>query len=102
MAGHDAAQGGFTEAAKLAPRSADIAFGVGLSAAMLGQNAEAERQFQRSLQIDPSFKDASIFLGELQYRGGRLKEAIATYEAAMKLAPNAARLKQKIVGCSAE
>jgi len=92
----------FTAAAKLAPRSADIAFGVGLSAAMLGQNAEAERQFQRSLQIDPSFKDASIFLGELQYRSGRLKEAIATYEAALKLAPNDSRLKQKFGEWSAE
>jgi tetratricopeptide (TPR) repeat protein len=92
----------YTAAAKLAPRSADIAFGAGLSAAMLGQNAEAERQFQRSLQIDPSFKDASLFLGELQYRGGRLKEAIATYEAALKLAPNDSRLKQRIAEWSAE
>jgi len=92
----------FTAAAKLAPRSADIAFGVGLSAYMLGQNAEAERQFQRSLQIDPSFKDASILLGELQYRSGRINEAVATYEAALKLAPADARLKQKVGEWSAE
>jgi tetratricopeptide (TPR) repeat protein len=43
----------FTAAAKLAPGSADIAFGVGLSAYMLGQNAEAERQFQRTLKSIP-------------------------------------------------
>jgi tetratricopeptide (TPR) repeat protein len=91
----------FTAAAKLSPRSADIAFGVGLSAFMLGQNAEAERQFQRTLQIDPSFTGASVFLGELQYRAGRLKEAIATYEAAQKLAPNDSRLKLKIEEWSA-
>ena len=92
----------FTAAAKLAPQSADIAFGVGLSAYMLGQNAEAERQFQRTLKIDPSFKDASLLLGELQYRSGRISEAVATYEAALKLAPSEVRLKQKIGEWSAE
>jgi len=92
----------FTAAAKLAPRSADIAFGVGLSAYMLGQNAEAERQLQRTLQLDPSFKDASVLLGELQYRSGRIKEAVATYEAALKRAPADARLKQKVGEWSAE
>jgi tetratricopeptide (TPR) repeat protein len=92
----------FTAAAKLAPQSADIAFGVGLSAYMLGQNAEAERQFQRALKIDPAFKDASFLLGEIQYRSGRISEAAATYEAALKLAPSEARLKQKIEEWSAE
>ena len=60
----------FTAAAKLVPRSADIAFGMGLSAYMLGQNAEAERQLQRTLQLNPSFKDASVLLGELRHRPG--------------------------------
>jgi tetratricopeptide (TPR) repeat protein len=92
----------FTAAAKLAPRSADIAYGVGLSAYLLGQNAEAERQLQRTLQLDPSFKDASVLLGELQYRSGRIPEAVATYEAALKLAPADARLKQKVGEWSAE
>jgi tetratricopeptide (TPR) repeat protein len=92
----------FTAAAKLAPRSAEIAFGAGLSAYLLGQNAEAERQFQRSLQLEPSFTDASVYLGELQYRSGRINEAVATYEAALKLAPADARLKQKIGEWSAE
>ncbi len=44
----------FSAAAKLAPRDASIAFGAGLSAYMLGQNAEAERQLQRALELDPS------------------------------------------------
>lgn len=92
----------FTAAAKLAPQSADIAFGVGVSAYMLGQNAEAERQLQRALQLNPSFTDASVLLGELQYRSGRINEAVATYEAALKLAPADARLKQKAGEWSAE
>ena len=92
----------FTAAAKLAPRNANIACGVGISAFMLGQNTEAERQFQRTLQLDPSVTDASILLGELQYRSGRIADAVATYEAALKRAPSDARLKEKIAEWSAE
>ena len=92
----------FTAAAKLAPRNANIAFGVGLSAYMLGQNADAERHFQRALQLDPSITDASILLGELQYRNGRIGDAVATYEAALKRAPADARLREKITEWSAE
>ena len=92
----------FTGAAKLAPRNAEIAFGVGVSTYMLGQNAEAERQFQRTLQLDPSYTDAARLLGELQYRSGRIRDAVATYEAALKLAPGDARLKEKVAQWSAE
>ena len=92
----------FTAAAKLAPRRGDIAFGVGVSAYMLGQNAEAERQFQRALQLDPTLTDASVLLGELQYRSGRIRDAVATYQAAQKHAPSDSRLKQKIADWSAE
>lgn len=92
----------FTAAAKLAPRNAEIAFGVGVSAYMLGQNAEAERQLLRSLQLNPAITDASILLGELQYRSGRISDAVATYEAALQRAPADARLKEKIAVWSAE
>jgi len=92
----------FTAAAKLAPRNAEIAFGVGVSTYMLGQNAEAERQFQRTLQLDPSYTDAAQLLGELQYRSGRIRDAVATYEAALKLAPGDARLTEKVAQWSAE
>lgn len=96
------AMASFGAAARLAPKSAEIIFGVGISAFMLGQNVEAERQFQRALQLDPSLKDASLVLGEIQHRSGRIVEAVATYEAALKLAPGDARLKQKIAEWSAE
>jgi tetratricopeptide (TPR) repeat protein len=92
----------FTAAAKVAPRNAEIAFGVGVSAYMLGQNAEAERQLVRALQLNPRITDASIILGELQYRSGRISDAVATYETALKSAPSDARLKEKIAAWSAE
>jgi tetratricopeptide (TPR) repeat protein len=92
----------FTSAAKLAPRNAEIVFGVGVSTYMLGQNAEAERQFQRTLQLDPSHTNAALLLGDLQYRSGRIRDAVATYEAALKLVPGDARLKEKVAQWSAE
>jgi tetratricopeptide (TPR) repeat protein len=96
------ALGSFTAAAKLAPQNAEIAFGAGVSAFMLGQNAEAEREFQRTLRLNRAFTDASLLLGELQYRSGRIRDAVATYEAALKSAPSDARLKDKIPQWSAE
>jgi tetratricopeptide (TPR) repeat protein len=92
----------FAAAAKLAPRNADIAFGVGVSAYMLGQNAEAERELQRTLQLNPTFTDASVLLGELQYRSGRIRDAVTIYEAALKSAPSDPRLKEKIAQWSRE
>jgi tetratricopeptide (TPR) repeat protein len=96
------ARSSFAAAARLAPRNADIAFGVGVSAYMLGQNAEAEREFQRALQLNPALKDASLLLGELQYRSGRIRDAVATYEAALKSAESDPRLRETIAQWSAE
>lgn len=92
----------FSAAAKLAPRHADIAFGVGVSAYMLGQNEDAVRELTRALQLNPALKDASLLLGELQYRSGDVRAAVATYEAALKHAPADARLKEKQAQWSAE
>lgn len=92
----------FTAAAKLAPRSGPIALGVGLSAYMLGQNAVAEQELLRALKLDPSLTDASIVLGELQYRSGRIAAAVVTYQAALKHAPGDATLNEKIAQWSAE
>ena len=88
----------FSEAAKLAPRDASLAFGVGIAAFMLGQNDDAEAWFVRSLQLDPAFLGSSMWLGELQYREGRIKEAIATYEAALKRTPDARELETRLAG----
>jgi hypothetical protein len=49
---------------------------------MLGRNDEAESSLATALRLKPKLSEASYVLGELQYRTGRLREAIATYEAA--------------------
>jgi tetratricopeptide (TPR) repeat protein len=60
---------------------------MGIAALMLGQTAQAEEWLERALALDPEYADVSRLLGELQYRGGRIGEAIATYEAALRHAP---------------
>ena len=92
----------FTAAGKLAPQNASIAFGIGLSAYLLGQNADAEKYLQRALTLDPRLKDASLLLGEMLYRSGKITGAIATYQAALKHAPDDALLNQKVSQWTAE
>jgi tetratricopeptide (TPR) repeat protein len=77
----------FTAAAAELPNDANIALGAGLSAFMLGRTGDGETWLVRALKLQPNLTQASIVLGELEHRGGRIDEAIATYEAALKLAP---------------
>jgi tetratricopeptide (TPR) repeat protein len=80
---HDA----FTAAAKLVPNEPSVWLGAGVASFMLGRNDEAEPALERALALEPRMADASRLLGELQYRSGRVREAIATYEAALKRLP---------------
>jgi tetratricopeptide (TPR) repeat protein len=82
----DAALAAFTAAATVLPNDPSVALGAGLAAFMLGRSDDAETWFVRALKLEPNLIEASILLGELQHRSGRLDEAIATYEAAQKLA----------------
>ena len=79
----------FTAAAAGLPNDANVALGAGLASYMLARTAEAETWLARALKLQPTLTQASIVLGELQHRGGRIEDAIATYEAALKLAPKA-------------
>ena len=79
----------FTAAAAGLPNDANVALGAGLAAYMLARTGDAETWLVRALKLQPGLTQASIVLGELQHRGGRLEDAIATYEAALKLAPKA-------------
>jgi tetratricopeptide (TPR) repeat protein len=79
----------FTAAAAQLPSDSNVALGAGLAAFMLGRAGDAETWLSRALKLQPNLTQGSIVLGELQHRSGRLEEAIATYEAALKLAPKA-------------
>jgi Tfp pilus assembly protein PilF len=82
----------FTKALALTPEDASLWFGKALSAFMLGQNDVAETSLTRALKLKPRMVQAAIVLGELQFRGGRVADAVATYEAALTYAPDDRRL----------
>jgi tetratricopeptide (TPR) repeat protein len=86
----------FTEAVGIRPRDAELWTGKGMTEFMLGQNEQAETSLVRALTLNPRLTDASLFLGELQFRGGRAADAIATYESALKHIPGEETIVAKL------
>jgi tetratricopeptide (TPR) repeat protein len=86
----------FTAAGKQVPNEAAIWLGAGFSAWMLGRTDDAEAWLERALKLNPRLSQASELLGELQYRAGRTREAIATYEAALTFAPDSKLFPSKL------
>ena len=87
---------GFLAAGKLAPNEPSLWLGAGFAAWMIGRADDAEDWLERALKLNPRLSQASELLGELQYRAGRTREAIATYEAALKLAPGSRVFADKL------
>ena len=83
----------FTKAAALQPGDASLCFGAGVAAFMLGQNDVAQARFERALALNPNYLQAAVWLGDLHYRAGRLREAIAIYETARQRAPKGHELE---------
>lgn len=86
---------GFTRASKLAPKDPMVCLGAGAAAMNLGRTEEAERWLACALRLEPRFVPAAAMLGELQYRDGRLTEAMATLESVLKFAAQPA-LEQRL------
>src|SRR5688500_11446054 len=61
----------FQSAAKLQPANPSAWFGGGISAFMLGRSSDAEPLIARALELQPAFTEASLMLGDLQYRSGK-------------------------------
>ena len=77
----------FTAASRLAPRDATLLWLTGYSAFMLGQLTEARGPLERALEINPQLTGASTVLAVVQYRLGRVADAVRTLEAGLKFAP---------------
>lgn len=86
----------FTKAAALQPGDANFCFGAGVAAFMLGQNDVAQARFESALALNPNYLPATVWLGDLHYRAGRLEEAIAIYETARRRSPGASELQEQL------
>jgi tetratricopeptide (TPR) repeat protein len=63
---------------------------------MLGQNDLAQTQFECALSRNANHTPAAEWLGDLHYRAGRLREAIAVYEAALERSPDRPDLRDTL------
>jgi tetratricopeptide (TPR) repeat protein len=86
----------FVVASGADPANPSLAAGAGLAAFMLGRDDEARTWLERALKLAPGYADASLLLGEVLYRGGRLQDAIAVYEGARKHNPDTMLFGEKI------
>jgi tetratricopeptide (TPR) repeat protein len=92
----------FVAAAGTDKSNPSLAAGAGVAAYMQGQDDQARSWLERALTLAPNYRDASLLLGELHYRAGRLQEAMAVYESASKHHPDEAAFSQKIEQWSRE
>ena len=91
-----AALAAFTEAAAMRPGDASLCFGAGVAAFMLGQNDVAKSRFECALALNSSYLPPAVWLGELHYRAGRLRDAISIYETALQRSPKARELEPRL------
>jgi tetratricopeptide (TPR) repeat protein len=90
------AKDAFTEAAKLEPNEPSLLLGGGFAAFMLGETNNAREWLERALTLSPRLTEASLLLGELQYRQGQVADAINTYERALPYAARQEDLQAKL------
>jgi Flp pilus assembly protein TadD len=74
-------------AADLRPQSANAAMNLGIVLKRSGDAAQAERQFNRAIELDPSLKQAYAELAVLYSAGRRTVDAIATINRYLKWNP---------------
>lgn len=86
----------FTRAAALRPGDASSCFGAGVAAFMLGRNELAQARFECALTLKPDHLPAARWLGDLHYRAGRLRDAIAIYESAARRSPGSRDLRAQL------
>ena len=82
----------FAHAIDLEPSDPSLHFGAGVAAFMLGQTTTARHALERALGMAPTLTQASLLLGDIQYRGSDIDGAIRTYESALQYAPADATL----------
>jgi len=86
----------FAEALETAPDEPVLQFGAAVALHLQGRTKDATTRLERVIEIAPNLTPASFLLGQLLYTAGDVNRAIATYEKALKHAPNDPQLTSKL------
>ena len=87
------AQDAAAEAERLAPQFVEAPLAAAHVALARNDPAAAERKVDRALEINPKSVEALLLKGELQHVSGRDDAAVATFTAALAIAPEAANIR---------
>jgi tetratricopeptide (TPR) repeat protein len=77
----------YEEAIALDPKLPGVNFRLGYIAFRNGGHAQAETYFRRELQLNPTYSDANLFLGETLRQLGRAEECLPYYRKAIETDP---------------
>jgi tetratricopeptide (TPR) repeat protein len=75
------------------PDVAAIHYNMGVAYQILGQEADARREWLRATEVDPTFAKSWINLGVLNTASGRPDLALASFQAGMRYAPQSVDLR---------
>ena len=84
--------------ARSTPDNAYVFYNLGLAHDQLGENAQAERAFERAIELDPKLARAYMGLGLLQEKDGKTRDAIATYRKGIEVDENDMELRSAVIG----
>jgi tetratricopeptide (TPR) repeat protein len=85
---YDTAKKEFEEELRIDPNNAGAEYVLGALARRKGDYKEAAERFTRATQLDATFADAFLGLGECLIGAGKAEEAVAPLERAVKLQPD--------------
>ncbi len=92
----------FAEALAEEPEDPVLLFGEGAAAHLGGRPKDATTYLRRSLEYNPRLTPAAVLLGEIAYAEGDVALAIATYETALKYAPDEPHLTTRLAAWRTE
>ncbi|MFQ5494169.1 MAG: fused MFS/spermidine synthase [Phycisphaerae bacterium] len=86
----------FSQAVRLAPRSAEARFNYAVSLGRHERSAEAVRQLRAALRLNPQHRGANNMLGGIRLQQGRYDEAIKHYQKVLESSPYSQVAKCKL------
>ncbi len=77
----------FNQAVTLDPKNPDFHFWLGMSYGEMGDSVLEKKNYEQALRLDKNHAQAQLYLGHLQLREGKLKQALHSYDAVLKQVP---------------